>query len=131
MIQASPASNSTNLTSSAADVYGGGLSEEVVGSWLQKQNREALVIATKVRFPMGSGPNDGGLSRKHILAGVEESLKRLQTSYIDLLQVHWSVDLTVPPCADPQSAGMKEHLWKKPSVRCSTSLILARLFDSS
>lgn len=96
LIQASPASNSTDLTSNAADVYGGGLSEEVVGSWLQKQNREALVIATKVRFPMGSGPNDGGLSRKHILAGVEESLKRLQTSYIDLLQVHWSVDLTVP-----------------------------------
>ena len=46
------------------------------------------MIATKVRFPMGSGPNDLGLSRKHILSSVEASLRRLQTDYIDLYQVH-------------------------------------------
>ncbi len=71
-----------------ADVYGCGTSEEVVGRWLQNKRREDFVIATKVHFPMGEGPNDVGLSRKHILAGVEESLRRLQTDYIDLHQVH-------------------------------------------
>ena len=71
-----------------ADVYTRGTSEEITGSWLEQQNRDDLVIATKVRFPMGDGPNDLGLSRKHILAGVEASLKRLKTDYIDLYQVH-------------------------------------------
>ncbi|GAC1358709.1 MAG: aldo/keto reductase [Herpetosiphon sp.] len=71
-----------------ADVYSAGLSEEIVGRWLKTQRREALTIATKVRFPMGSGPNDVGLSRNHILQGVEASLRRLQTDYIDLYQVH-------------------------------------------
>ncbi len=71
-----------------ADVYSQGLSEEAVGRWLKNQRREDWVLATKVRFPMGSGPNDVGLSRKHILAGVEASLRRLDTDYIDLYQVH-------------------------------------------
>ncbi|UUZ95558.1 aldo/keto reductase [Paenibacillus sp. P25] len=71
-----------------ADVYTGGASEEIVGRWLKGKNRDDLVIATKVRFAMGSGPNDVGLSRKHILAGVEASLRRLGTDYIDLFQVH-------------------------------------------
>ncbi|UOF89069.1 aldo/keto reductase [Fodinisporobacter ferrooxydans] len=71
-----------------ADVYTQGASEEIVGKWLQTKNRDDFVIATKVRFPMGEGPNDLGLSRKHILAGVEASLKRLGTDYIDLYQVH-------------------------------------------
>lgn len=71
-----------------ADVYSGGISEEIVGRWLKDKSRDELVIATKVRFPMGEGPNDAGLSRKHILAGVENSLRRLGTDYIDLYQVH-------------------------------------------
>ena len=71
-----------------ADVYSQGVSEEIVGRWLARQRREDLVIATKVRFPMGAGPNDVGLSRKHIMAGVEASLRRLATDYIDLYQVH-------------------------------------------
>ncbi len=71
-----------------ADVYSTGASEEIVGRWLKTQARDPLVIATKVRFPMGSGPNDAGLSRKHIMAGLEASLKRLATDYIDLYQVH-------------------------------------------
>lgn len=71
-----------------ADVYTGGASEDIVGQWLKGKNRDDLVIATKVRFAMGGGPNDVGLSRKHILAGVEASLRRLGTDYIDLYQVH-------------------------------------------
>jgi len=71
-----------------ADVYTRGASEEIVGTWLQNQNRDDFVVATKVRFPMGEGPNDVGLSRKHIMAGVKDSLRRLKTDYIDLYQVH-------------------------------------------
>jgi aryl-alcohol dehydrogenase-like predicted oxidoreductase len=71
-----------------ANVYSTGISEEIVGRWLAKQQRDDFVIATKVRFPMSDGPNDAGLSRKHILASVEASLRRLQTDYIDLYQVH-------------------------------------------
>ena len=71
-----------------ADVYSQGISEEILGRWLQGKNRDDMVIATKVRFAMGTGPNDIGLSRKHILAAAEASLRRLKTSYIDLYQVH-------------------------------------------
>src|ERR1700731_651363 len=71
-----------------ANVYSTGVSEEIVGRWLRRQRRDGLVSATKVPFPMGSGPNDLGLSRKHILSSVEASLRRLQTDYIDLYQVH-------------------------------------------
>jgi aryl-alcohol dehydrogenase-like predicted oxidoreductase len=71
-----------------ADVYAGGQSEEIVGRWLQDKNRDDFIIATKVRFPMGQGPNDAGLSRKHILSGIEASLRRMNTDYIDLYQVH-------------------------------------------
>ena len=71
-----------------ANVYGRGRSEEVVGSWLRDKERDALVVATKVRFPMGEGPNEVGLSRKHIRSSVEASLRRLGTDYIDLYQVH-------------------------------------------
>ncbi|MEW6048276.1 MAG: aldo/keto reductase, partial [Bacillota bacterium] len=71
-----------------ANVYTRGVSEEIVGRWLKTRRREDFVIATKVRFPMGEGPNDVGLSRKHILAEVEVSLRRLGTDYIDLYQVH-------------------------------------------
>ena len=71
-----------------ADVYTRGASEEILGRWLKGQPRDDLIIATKVRFPMGEGPNDAGLSRKHILAGVEASLKRMDSDYIDLYQIH-------------------------------------------
>src|SRR5215212_9021731 len=70
-----------------ADVYSNGVSEEITGRAL-KSVRDDVVLATKVRFPMGDGPNDVGLSRKHIMQGCEESLKRLGTDYIDLYQVH-------------------------------------------
>jgi len=71
-----------------ADVYSQGISEEILGRWLQGKQRDDFVVATKVRFPMGPGPNDLGLSRKHILSAVESSLRRLNTDYIDLYQVH-------------------------------------------
>jgi aryl-alcohol dehydrogenase-like predicted oxidoreductase len=71
-----------------ADVYSQGVSEEILGRWLAGKRRDDFVIATKVRFPMGAGPNDVGLSRKHILSAVEDSLRRMNTAYIDLYQVH-------------------------------------------
>ncbi len=77
-----------------ADVYSTGTSEEIVGRWLKGKVRDDLVIATKVRFAMGKGPNDIGLSRKHILSGVDASLRRLGTDYIDLYQVHMWDDAT-------------------------------------
>lgn len=70
-----------------ADVYGNGLSEEIVGRWM-KPRRDRVVLATKGRFTMGSGPNDMGLSRLHLKQAVEASLRRLNTDYIDLYQVH-------------------------------------------
>jgi aryl-alcohol dehydrogenase-like predicted oxidoreductase len=70
-----------------ADVYSHGLSEEILGEALGA-DREEVLIATKVRLPMGEGPNDAGLSRHHIIRSVEGSLRRLGTDYIDLYQVH-------------------------------------------
>lgn len=64
-----------------------GRTEEIVGRWLVGK-RERFVLATKCRMQMGQGPNDAGLSRKHILSAIEDSLRRLQTDYIDLYQVH-------------------------------------------
>jgi len=70
-----------------ADVYSGGQAEEMLGQAIRGR-REGLVIATKVRGRMGSGPNDAGLSRKHILSAIDQSLRRLDTDYVDLYQVH-------------------------------------------
>jgi aryl-alcohol dehydrogenase-like predicted oxidoreductase len=70
-----------------ADVYSSGLSEEIVAEALPVA-REDVLLATKVRMPMGDGPNDAGLSRHHIIRGCEASLRRLGTDYIDLYQVH-------------------------------------------
>jgi aryl-alcohol dehydrogenase-like predicted oxidoreductase len=81
-----------------ADVYStwaegnpGGVSEQMIGNWLAAQAvpRDQLIIATKVRGKMGEGANDEGLSRQHIMNAVADSLRRLQTDYIDLYQVHW------------------------------------------
>jgi aryl-alcohol dehydrogenase-like predicted oxidoreductase len=65
-----------------------GRTEEIIGRWLQGK-RSGVVVATKCRGRVGPGPNDEGLSRAHILDAVEASLRRLQTDYIDLYQVHW------------------------------------------
>ena len=72
-----------------ADMYSKGVSEEVTGSLLgEMTRRDEVVIATKVYFPMSDAPNRGGLSRKHILDSVRDSLRRLDTDYIDLYQIH-------------------------------------------
>ena len=73
----------------SADVYGIGASEEVVGALLKELlRRDEYVLATKVSMPMGRGANQGGLSRKHVLEGVDASLKRLGHDYIDQLVIH-------------------------------------------
>ena len=71
-----------------ANGYGRGKSEEVVGKALSAYPRESYFLATKVFFPMGDGPNDRGLSRKHIFEQCHASLKRLNMDYIDLYQCH-------------------------------------------
>lgn len=72
-----------------ADVYSIGVSEEVTGRALRDfARRDQVVLATKVNGAMGPGPNDRGLSRKHILQGIDDSLRRLGTDYVDLYQIH-------------------------------------------
>jgi aryl-alcohol dehydrogenase-like predicted oxidoreductase len=71
-----------------ADVYGRGAAEEVMGQALAGFPRSSYVLATKVYFPVGDGPNDRGLSRKHILESCHASLRRLGTGYLDLYQCH-------------------------------------------
>ena len=73
-----------------ADIYSIGVSEEVTGRLLRDvfPAREDYVLATKVYQRMGPGPNAGGLSRKHILAGIDDSLRRLGVDYVDLYQIH-------------------------------------------
>src|ERR671932_1203427 len=72
-----------------ADVYAQGAAESVLGEALAGQRRESLEILTKVYWPTGpKGPNDSGLSRKHIMESINGSLRRLQTDYVDLYQAH-------------------------------------------
>jgi aryl-alcohol dehydrogenase-like predicted oxidoreductase len=73
-----------------ADTYSDGLTEEITGRLLAKLfgRRDDYVLATKVFFPMGPGPNDRGLSRKHVLAAIDGSLRRLGTDHVDLYQIH-------------------------------------------
>ena len=70
-----------------ANVYSDGLSEEILGEVLEGR-RDEVLVATKARMPMGDGPNDAGLSRHHLVAQCEASLRRLRTDHIDLYQVH-------------------------------------------
>jgi aryl-alcohol dehydrogenase-like predicted oxidoreductase len=70
-----------------ADMYSDGLSEEMVGEAIQGR-RDRVLVATKVRMPMGGGPNDAGLSRHHLIEACEASLRRLRIDHIDLYQVH-------------------------------------------
>lgn len=80
-----------------ADMYSLGQSEEILGRALKDfARREEVVIATKVYHPMGKGPNDRGLSRKHIFAAADASLRRLQVDYIDLYQIHrWDYETPI------------------------------------
>jgi aryl-alcohol dehydrogenase-like predicted oxidoreductase len=80
-----------------ANVYSSGMSETVLGNAMRDfAKRDEVVIATKVRFPMGQGPNDYGLSRKHILSSIDASLKRLKMDYVDLYQIHrWDYETPI------------------------------------
>jgi len=107
-----------------ADIYSrwapnnpGGTAELVIGNWLKQTGRprERFVIATKGRGPMGDGPNDQGASRAHLMRAVEASLRRLQTDYIDLYQIHWwdeatPLEETLRALDDLVSAGKIRYL---------------------
>jgi len=99
-----------------ANVYSLGMSEEVTGRALKEMaRREEVVIATKVWNAMGSGPNDRGLSRKHILASIDASLRRLETDYVDLYQIHrWDyhtpIEETLEALNDVVRAGKARYI---------------------
>jgi 1-deoxyxylulose-5-phosphate synthase len=81
-----------------ADTYSDGVSEEITGRLLGRLfgHRDEYVLATKVYFPMGEGPNDRGLSRKHVLSAIDASLRRLGTDYVDLYQIHrWDYETPI------------------------------------
>jgi aryl-alcohol dehydrogenase-like predicted oxidoreductase len=73
-----------------ADVYSDGESESIIGRWIKNHPTDAgqIVLATKGRFPKGEGPNDVGLSRRHLRRALDDSLRRLDIDYIDLYQMH-------------------------------------------
>ncbi|RWZ82715.1 MAG: aldo/keto reductase, partial [Hydrotalea sp. AMD] len=99
-----------------ADIYSYGASETVLGKALKEYGqRHQLVIATKVFNPMSANPNDGGLSRKHIMHSIDTSLKRLQTDYVDLYQIHrWDyhtpIEETMEALHDVVKAGKARYI---------------------
>lgn len=99
-----------------ADFYSNGVSEEVTGRAVKKfSSRDRVILATKVFYPMGTGPNDRGLSRKHILDAIDGSLRRLGTDYIDLYQIHrWDpvtpIDETLRALEDIVRAGKARYI---------------------
>ncbi len=100
-----------------ADMYSLGASEQILGRALKEsgQPREKLVIATKVFFPMGSDPNERGLSRKHIMHAIDASLSRLQTDYVDLYQIHrfdhvTPIEETMEALTDVVKAGKARYI---------------------
>ena len=100
-----------------ADMYSGGLTEEITGRLLGKLfgHRDDYVLATKLYFPTGPGPNDRGLSRKHVLASIDASLRRLGTDYVDLYQIHrWDdetpVEETMAALHEVVQAGKARYL---------------------
>jgi 1-deoxyxylulose-5-phosphate synthase len=99
-----------------ADMYSLGVSEEVTGRAIKAlTRRDQVVIATKVYWPMGDGPNDRGLSRKHVLDAIDGSLRRLGTDYVDLYQIHrWDygtpIDETLRALDDIVRAGKARYI---------------------
>jgi len=100
-----------------ADMYDRGASEVVTGALLRKlfTYRDDYVLATKLYFPMGPGPNDGGLSRKHVMAAIDASLRRLATDHIDLCQIHrWDhetpIEETMSALHDVVTAGKARYI---------------------
>jgi aryl-alcohol dehydrogenase-like predicted oxidoreductase len=82
--------DTADIYSSWAENNPGGVSEEIIGRWMKARgNRQEIVLATKVRGRMWEGPNGEGLCRAHIMRAAEDSLRRLDTDFIDLYQTHW------------------------------------------
>ena len=118
-----------------ANVYDRGRAEEVVGGALAPYPRESYVLATKVYFPMGEGPNDRGLSRKHVFEQCHQSLRRLGVDYIDLYQCHrWDEETPLE-----ETCGIMDDLsrqgkilywgvseWSAPQIREAVELCRAR-----
>jgi aryl-alcohol dehydrogenase-like predicted oxidoreductase len=95
-----------------ADIYSSGASEEIIGQALGT-DRDRVLLATKARFAMGSGPNDAGLSRHHLIEACEASLRRLRTDHIDLYQVHeWDGQTPLE-----ETLGALDHLLHSGKVR--------------
>ena len=118
-------------TFDTADVYARTKAESVLGRALKGERRDGLEIFTKVFWPTGSGPNDVGLSRKHILRSIDRSLERLQTDYVDLYQAH-RYDHTTPleetmlAFADIVRAGKALYIgvseWRAEEIRAAKTL---------
>ncbi len=118
-------------TFDTADVYAGTKAEEVLGRALRGQRREGLEIFTKVFWPTGPGPNDRGLSRKHIMESINGSLRRLQTDYVDLYQAHrfdrfTPLEETMTAFADIVHAGKAHYIgvseWRADEIRAAHAL---------
>jgi aryl-alcohol dehydrogenase-like predicted oxidoreductase len=97
-----------------ANYYSGGRSEEITGECL-KGYRDNMIVATKVYFPMGTGPNDSGLSRRHIMQQIRASLKRLQMDHVDLYQIHrWDyntpIEETLRALDDAVRLGLTQYI---------------------
>jgi aryl-alcohol dehydrogenase-like predicted oxidoreductase len=119
-------------TFDTADVYAQGAAEEVLGEALRPVRRSSLEIATKVCLPTGDGPNDRGLSRKHIMESCHASLRRLGTDYVDLYQAHrfddrTPLDETLIAFDDLVRQGKVLYLgvseWTAPQIQAALDLI--------
>src|SRR3954469_17080284 len=118
-------------TFDTADVYAGGRAEEVLGDALKDERREGLEVFTKVFWPMGEGRNDRGLSRKHLMEGIDASLRRLQMDYVDLYQAHrydveTPIEETMQAFADVVRAGKAHYVgvseWTAEQIREAKAL---------
>ncbi|HEY0902869.1 MAG TPA: aldo/keto reductase family protein [Marmoricola sp.] len=118
-------------TFDTADVYAGTRAETVLGTALAGERREGLEIFTKVYWPTGPGPNDHGLSRKHILESIEGSLRRLGTDYVDLYQAHrydheTPLEETMLAFADVVRSGKALYIgvseWRAEEIRAAAGL---------
>jgi aryl-alcohol dehydrogenase-like predicted oxidoreductase len=118
-------------TFDTADVYAGTRAEQVLGRALKGERREGLEIFTKAFWPTGPGPNDRGLSRKHIMESIDGSLRRLQTDYVDLYQAHrydhaTPLEETMIAYADIVHAGKAHYIgvseWRAEEIRAAHEL---------
>lgn len=119
-----------------------GRTEEIVGKWLRGR-RDGFVLATKCRMQMGPGPNDSGLSRKHVLAAIDESLRRLGTDYVDLYQVHapdseTPIDETLGALDSIVQSGKARYIgcsnfqaWQLANALCTSDRLGLARFDSA